>query len=99
MGTSSGTRVVACSSRSETGSGRSGAGAYSEWLSRGTRARASFPFALLSASLRCGSAGGTGLSASRIPSSVAMVGHLPGRVAAQSCHVRGYAGWAPPGAG
>ena len=52
MGTSSGTRVVACSSRSETGSGRSGAGAKSEWLSRGTRARASFPFALLSDSLR-----------------------------------------------
>ena len=98
MGTSSGTRVVACSSRSETGSGRSGGGANAEWLSRGTLARASFPFALLSASLRWGSAWGIGLSASRIPSSIAIVGHLPGRVAAQSFRARGYAGSGRPAA-
>ena len=37
IGTSSGTRVLACSSRMATGSGRSGGGSHCAWLRRGTR--------------------------------------------------------------
>ena len=44
IGTSSGTRVFACSSRRTMGSGRSEGGSNTAWLSRGTRwARAALP--------------------------------------------------------
>ena len=36
IGTRSGTRVLACSSRMATGSGRSAGGAHWAWLDRGT---------------------------------------------------------------
>ena len=69
MGTSSGTLVRACSSSSEIGSGRSGAGSKTAWRSRGTLARAAFPLALLSASVRWVRAAGTFASANRVFSS------------------------------
>src|SRR5882757_3054428 len=53
IGTSSGTRVAACSWRSAIGSGRSAAGSQSPWLERGTAARAALPAAARSATLRC----------------------------------------------
>src|ERR1700744_4927863 len=43
IGTRSGTRVLACSSRMSTGSGRSGGGSHSLWLRRGTAWRISRP--------------------------------------------------------
>ena len=48
IGTSSGTRVVACRSSSATGSGRSAAGSKAPWEERGARARASLPSAIRS---------------------------------------------------
>ena len=42
-GTSSGTRALACSSSKASGSGRSGGGSNTAWLSRGTAARAALP--------------------------------------------------------
>ena len=43
IGTRSGTRVLACSSRMATGSGRSCGGAHCAWLERGTSLRRSRP--------------------------------------------------------
>src|SRR4029450_1748764 len=52
MGTSSGTRVAACSSSSPTGSGRFTAGSQRPWLDRGTSLRAAFPRATRSPGVR-----------------------------------------------
>ncbi len=68
MGTSSCTLVVAWSSSSVTGSGRSADGSKVAWLPRGTATLASLPMARLSASLRCGRTG-MGRSANRTPPS------------------------------
>ena len=76
MGTNSGTRVLACSSSSDTGSGRSGPGSNVAWLSRGTLARASLPLALHSASLGAGRSI-PGAPPTRIPLPSAILGHLP----------------------
>ena len=53
MGTSSGTRVSAWPSSRATGSGRSGPGSNSAWAERGTSARAAWPRATRSATVRC----------------------------------------------
>ena len=53
IGTSSGTRVRACSSSNPTGSGRSGAGSQSACVERRTSARAAFPRAARSAGVAC----------------------------------------------
>src|ERR1022692_895282 len=53
MGTSSGTRLSACSSSSAIGSGRSGAGSHRPWLDLGACLRASRPLARRSSTVRC----------------------------------------------
>src|SRR5439155_2830039 len=53
IGTSSGTRVCACSSRSSTGSRRSRGGSHSPWVERDTSPRAVFPRAARSCGVRC----------------------------------------------
>ena len=52
IGTSSGTRLLACSSSSAIGSGRFAAGSQPLWLLRGTSLRAALPRALRSAGER-----------------------------------------------
>src|SRR2546421_6238361 len=54
MGTSSGTRVRAWRPRRSTGSVRSGEGSKTAWLERGTSARAAFPRATRSSTLKWG---------------------------------------------
>jgi hypothetical protein len=54
MGTSSGTRVIACCSSMATGSGRNVPAVNSAWLARGTSRRAAFPRATRSSTVRWG---------------------------------------------
>src|SRR4249919_1807264 len=58
MGTSSGTRDVACSSSRSTGFRRSDGGSQPAWLSRGTFARAAFPLAVRSFGVGWGTGAG-----------------------------------------
>src|SRR3984957_4894446 len=97
MGTSSWTLFFACSWSSDTGSGRSGPGSNVALSSRGTLARASLPLALHSASLLCGTSD-SGRSASWIPLSSTILGHLPD-TSPRHRPLRGYDRGHPPRAG